>query len=202
MNYLNDVVLQGIVVNKIVTPKTAVLFINTGSATKVANFPKVVCFGALRDKVVADVKKGNRVRVLGNVQSSIPNENNKDRDLLTIFADEVTPAQSLMSQSFNVESASSYKPFENSIKLAGSVVKIRQLTDNLFNVVVFTKKNDRVSFVTVSHYTKTPEAFVNSVKVKDAVYVLGNVQTVKKEIKGEIHYFQNYVATEIVKQED
>lgn len=200
MNYSNDVVLQGIVVHKIVTPKTAVLFINTGRATKVVNFPKVVCFNGLRDRVVSDVKKGDRIRVLGNIQSSIPSENNKNRDLLTIFADDISPAKSIMEKSFNVESETSYKPFENSIKIAGSVVRIKQLTENLFNVVVFTKKNDRVSFVTVSYYTKNPEAFVNSIKVKDSVYVLGNVQTVKKEINGEVRYFQNYVATDIVNQ--
>lgn len=202
MTYSNEVVIQGNIVNKIVTPKTAILYVNTATATKVANFPKVVCFGELRDVVVKNFNRGDKVYVLGNIQSSIRNEKNKNRDLLTIFAEEVSDAKSLMENTFHVDSEFSYKPFVNSLKIAGCVTNIRKLTENLFNVTVFTKKNNRISFVTLSYYTHEPDKFVENISVKDNVYVIGNVQTTKKEINGEMRYFQNYVATEIVKQSD
>lgn len=200
MVYTNDVSLQGIIVNKFVTPKSVVLTINTGNATKISNFPKVVCFGELRDYVVKNFDKGDHVTVDGNVQSSIRNEKNKGRPLLSVFAEKVEFTNGTLGDAFGIEDDKSYKPFVNSLKVAGSVTRIRKLTDNLFNVTIFTRKNGRVSFVVVSHYARNPEEFQQEITVGDEVYAVGNIQTAKKVIGDETRYFQNCVATEIAKQ--
>lgn len=200
MDFLNEVVLQGIIAGKFITPKTVVLTINTGTATKIPNYPKVVFFGEAREKVINNFKKGNHVKVTGNIQSSLKNEKNKDRSLLTIFGEDIEATKTIMQSSFNVDVGAGYKPYVNAIRLAGTIVKINKFTDNLFKVTVFTRKNNHVSFVTLTYYTKNPDKFTKEFKVKDNVFVIGNTQTATKEINGEKRSFQNYVATEFAKQ--
>lgn len=200
MNYVNEVVLQGTIVGKFVTPKTVTLTINTGNATKVPNYPRVVFFGELRDDIVSNYKKGDHVKVTANIQSSMRNEKNKGRSLINIFGDGIEPTKTVMESTFNVSDNNSYKPYVNSIQLAGSITRIKPITDNLFNVTVLTRKNNRLSLVTLAYYTNNAQAFTDNYKVKDEVFVIGNIQTAKKNFNGETRYFQNYVATNFAKQ--
>lgn len=198
-NNVNNVTVQGVIVHKFVTPKIAILTIMTKTAAPKPNYPKVLFFGDLRDAVEDDFNKGDHVYVVGNIQSSKPRPGIKNQSLISIFGESIDHSQSIMEKTFNIESDASYKPFVNTIELAGLVTRIECPADNMIRMCVSTRKNGRQSFVTVIHYTNKPDAILADIHVNDQVYVVGSVQTPKKESNGTVKYYENYVAFEITK---
>ena len=200
MSYSNDVTLQGIIVSKYVTPKIAALTLSTGNANKMPNYPRVIFFGKNREKIAEGYEKGDYVKITGNIQSVERNEKNAGKSLISLIGTDIEPAKTVLGTQFGLNEKRALKEFVNTFSLAGTITKIKQLTDNLINVTVFTFVNGRKSFVTLAYYTNSAEKFIEKYHVKDRVYVIGNIQTVKKPAGHETHYFQNYVAIEFAHQ--
>ena len=198
-NNVNNVTVQGVIVHKFVTPKIAILTIMTKTAAPKPNYPKVLFFGDLRDAVESDFEKGDHVYVTGNIQSSKARPGIKNQSLISVFGESIDHSQSVMEKTFNIDADSSYKPFINSIELAGLVTRIECPTDNMIRMCVSVRKNGRQSFVTVIHYTNKPEEILASIHVNDQVYIVGSIQTPKKESNGTVKHYENYVAFEITK---
>ena len=196
---VNNVTIQGVIVHKFVTPKIAILTIMTKTAAPKPNYPKVLFFGELRDLIEKDFEQGDHVFVTGNIQSSKPRPGIKNQSLISIFGESIEHSQSVMEKTFNISATESYKPFVNTIELAGTVVRIECPVDNMIRMCVSVKKNGRQSFVTVIHYTRAPQKILDDVSVGDHVYIVGSVQTPKKESNGSVKHFENYVAFEITK---
>jgi hypothetical protein len=201
MTDINDVVLQGVIVHKFITPKVAILTINTGNSTPKINFPKATFFGDVRDKLEGDFNVGDHVCVTGNIQSSKPKADIKNQSLIAVFAEDIVKTPSIMENAFGVETPESYKPYRNEIRVAGEVMRIDCPSDGLIKMRIMVRKNGRISFVTLAHYTNTPEKILATIHAHDHVCAVGCVQTAKKNINGETRFFENYVATEISKSE-
>lgn len=196
---INDVILEGVIVHKFVTPKIAILTIGTGSATPTPNHPKVLFFGDFIDEIDKNYEVKDHVKITGNVQSSRRKPNVKNQNTIAIFGESIIKSQSVMKQTFGIETDNSSYMYQNEMKISGKLIGIQKAFSNMVRIVVLTQKNDRDSFVTMVHYTENPEKIMDEFKKDDMVCVIGCVQTTKKLIHGETHHFENYVANEISK---
>lgn len=193
---INDVVLQGRIVHKFSAPKVTILTLATRNANSVSNYPKVVCFEELKNE--ADkFEKGDYVEVKGNIQSSKRNPEIKNQVLISIFAESVKEAKSVMEKTFAVEG--NYIPQVNEFRLSGTVVSVDNPAGNILNVTVRTDKNNRPSFVKLTRFLKGGSDPVIDVRPGDFVYILGHVQTHRSDARDETKYFQNYVISELKK---
>jgi hypothetical protein len=202
MTSINDVMLEGIIVHKFVTPKIAILTINTGNATPEPNYPKVLFFGDFIKDIEINYEVKDHVKIIGNIQSSRYKPGIKNQNTISIFGEGIEHSKTTMKETFGVETSASYYKFKNEIKISGSLISIEKAYKNLVKLKVLTKKNDRISFVTLVHYTDDPDAILNQFAKDDDVCIIGCVQTTKKENNGETHYFENYVANVIAKAEE
>lgn len=192
----NDVTLQGGIVHKFSAPKVTILTLVTKNNASVANYPKVVFFGDMKDE--ADkFEKGDCVKVTGNIQSSKRKPEIKNQVLTSVFAESIESAKSSMEENFDV--IGDFVPYKNEFKISGSVVAVDTSAKGIFNITVRTDKNSRPSFVKLTRFVKGKSYLATEVCVGDYVYVLGHVQTHKSDASGETKYFQNYVITEIKK---
>ena len=193
---INELVLQGGIVHKLSTSDVTILTITTGNITSIKNYPKVVCFREAKEQ--ADkFKEGDYVRVTANIQSSKRNPKIKNQALESIFAESVEEAKSVMEEKFNVEGY--FVAYQNELKICGPVVSTSSLAGNVCNIVVRTMKNDRLSFVKLTKFIKSPNDPALAIAPGDYVYALGHIQTRKKEVNGKPHTFQNCVISEIKK---
>lgn len=199
---INDVIIQGVIVHKFVTPKVAILTISTGSATPTTNYPKVTFFEDVRTEVEEKFKEGDHVCIHGNIQSSKPKPDVKNQTMVAVFGESIEFTHSNMEEAFGVDVATSYKSFKNELKISGVVTRIECPTSNMVRLRVFTRKNGRPSFVPLVHFTRKPEEVLAKIHPQDRICAIGSVQTEKKTIRDEIRYFENYVVNEIVKEED
>ena len=188
------------IVHKFVTPDVAILTLSTGKATPVTNFPKILFFGELRNKVEKDFEQGSHVTVVGNIQSSKKKDNIKNQILQSIFAESIEKTESLMEEAFGVSTSTSYKKYENTFKIAGEVMALDCPAESMIRMTIKTIKAGRVSYARYVYYTASPEDVLSSIHPKDYVLGVGCVQTNKtKKKNGETQYFQNYVITELAK---
>lgn len=199
MTNINDVLLEGAIVHKFVTPKIAILTINTGNATHTPNFPKVLFFGDFIEDIDKNYEVRDYVKIIGNIQSSRRKPNVPNQNTIAIFGEGIEKSENVMKEAFGIEVESSAHRFRNEIKVAGQLIGIQKTFNNLVRLVVLTNKNNRESFVTMVHYNQDPDKVLETFKKGDNVCIIGCVQTTKKENNGEIHHFENYVANEISK---
>ncbi|MBQ2389165.1 MAG: hypothetical protein II305_03840 [Clostridia bacterium] len=193
----NNVVLQGIIVHKFVTPKAVILTVNTKNATPKPNFPKVVFTGELRNKVAELYEVGNHVRVTGNIQSLRPRPDVQNQRLVSIYGETIELTKSAMNNAFDIDSEDSYKPFVNAIEIAGTVSRVEALSPGILRMKVSVQKNGRLSFVPLVQFTDKAKEVAEKIHVGDQVYVIGCVQTVKKNTHNVEKHFENYIALEI-----
>ena len=191
---VNEVVLQGKIVHKYVVDKATLLTINTGRATLVPNYPKVVFFGAGKDEA-AKYNTGDNVRIVGNIQSSKRNPNIKNQQTISIFGEEITAAETQFEKDFGIPGV--YAIPVNHFKLAGTITEVNIPNKNNVTLVVKTMKNGHVSYVKLVHFTKNPEQIIGKYLPGEYVCVSGLVQTSKLERNGEPVYLQSYIANEI-----
>ena len=199
MTNMNNVILEGVIVHKFVTPKIAILTIGTGNATPTPNYPKVLYFGDFIKTIEENYNVGDHVKATGNIQSSKKRSDIKNQNLVSIFGEGIEKSESIMKEKFGIESDNSFYRFKNEINIAGEVTKIEQTFSNIVKIRVLTNKNNRISYVNMVYYTDKPEMLLSDYHVGDNVGIIGCVQTTKKSKDGETHHFENYVINEIHK---
>ena len=199
MTDINDVTLQGKIVHKFVTPKIAILTINTGNATSEVNYPKVLCFNDLRDIAETKFNEGDFVLVHGNIQSSRRRPEIKNQSTIAIFGESLEPAQSSIEQETGIKAKDARIPFINKFVVAGEVKGVDSPTSDMVRLRIATNKNGHLSFVRLVHFTHNPADIINEIKAGDRVCVVGCTQTNKKLVDDETRYFEDYVALEIAK---
>ena len=199
---VNEVVLQGVIVHKFVTPAIAILTINTGNSTPVPNYPKILFFGDLREKVEKEFEVKDHVTIVGNIQSSKRKENVKNQVMQSIFAESITATPSVMEKAFGIDEVkNSYKAFSNSFKIAGQVMSIESPAANMVRMVVKTYKNNHISFVKLVHFSKNFAEILSEIHPQDYVCGVGCVQTSKNETEKGTVYYEDYVLLEINKMD-
>ena len=191
---VNEVVIQGRLVHKYRAEKATLLTINTGRATNVPNYPKVVFFGDAKDEA-AKYNVGDNVRVEGNIQSSKPNPKIKNQVTLSVFGESICAAETQLEQDFNVPG--SFVTPVNHFKLAGTIIDISLPARNVVRITVKCTKNGRPSFVRMVYFTKSPEKIIAEHLPGNYIRVYGIVQTTKQEKNGEKLYQQSYIITEM-----
>lgn len=202
---VNEVVLQGVIVHKYVTDKVAILSIATTGHSGTQNFPNVVFFGDLVKEVDEKYKTGDKVNIRGNIQSSKYDENIKNQSLLSVVGFEIRPYEGLIIEEFgdvlgdvDLTNKSGIE-FENKFKVAGKLVRVRQF-DNIVKFTVSAITGRRINYISLAYYTKSPEAAAEIIeKYKDVeqVFVVGTVQTSKKDFEDGTRYFSDFVVSAI-----
>lgn len=192
---INEVVLQGGVAYKYSTESVTILTLAIG-AKESKNFPRAVFFGDAK-KEADKFQKGDFVKISGNIQSSKKIPKIKNQETESIFGETIEKAKSSMEENFEVEG--SFVSYKNEIKVAGTVVAAECLNGDIYNITIRTNKNDRLSFVKLTRYIRTKDDPIFSVLIGDYVYVIGVIQTAKKEKDGSPYTFQNFIVSEIKK---
>ena len=196
INYVNDVLIQGKVVHKFTTDKVTLLTVNTGRATSVPNYPKIVFFGNLKDEA-AKFEKGDSVKITGNIQSSKRNPAIKNQITLTVFGESIAPAETQFQQAFGVPGV--YAAPVNHFMLAGTITSIDVPSKNIVRLTVRCVKNNRISFVQLVYFSNYPEKVITEYLPGTYVRVIGHIQTDKQEKNGEMRYYQSFVVSELHK---
>lgn len=197
MTDTNDVIFSGVIVHKFVTPKIAILTVNTGKATPVVNYPKILFFGDLREQVEHSYEVKDHVTIKGNIQSTKRKPGVVNQAPQAVFGEEIELTNSIMKQSFNIEGPHSYKPFENNFKISGVVVAIECSSPRVVKLIVKTVKNKRTSFVQLIYHTQDSTKLLGRVRPGDRICALGCVQTKKQEKGDAVMHYENCIILEI-----
>lgn len=180
----NTVTLRGTIVHLFYTDKVAIVTIK--AITELPNTPKILFFGELIEKVVANYGVDDLVEITGNIQSSKRKPNVEHQQLISIFGESIHKISDIPNR---MES--------NSFTLAGTCLYVQKKCENLLKIKVVTVKCGHVSFVECDYYTSTPDEILERFYKGQTLRITGSVQTVKR-IKGtEIRYYQNYVVRHI-----
>lgn len=191
----NEVLIQGVIVHKFATDDVAIITVNTGRATPVPNYPKILFFGEMLDKA-KKYEVGDHVKITGNLQSSRRKENIKNQIMQSIFAESIEYTPSIMEDAYkDIAVPRSHKPSVNKFAISGKVVKAQNLNADIVRLTLRVKKGKHISFPKLVLYTRNAEKVIEEITDK-YVYTIGCVQTSKKETKDRINHYENYVITE------
>lgn len=190
---INEVELQGKVLHKYATDKVTVITLTTGRATKTPNSPKVLFFGDIKDEA-AKFNVGDKVRILGHIQSVKPNPAIKNHETLSIHGYAIEKANTQFEQDFDLPGE--YVVPINHFKVSGLIVDVSIPHQAIIIVTVKTVRESRPSFVKILYFPRN-QASVGKLYPGEYVRVSGYVQTEKRTVKDEILHTQSYVAAEI-----
>lgn len=195
---INEVIIEGKIVHKFVTPKIAILTIGTGEKGKERNHPKILFFGDFISDIKSNYNVGDNVLVHGNIQSSKKRPDIENQNTVSIFGESIEKSKTDMEATFDIKNDNDHHfNYQNEIKIAGKLVRIDKQYDNLVRFKILTTKNDRISFINLVYYNNHADEIMKKFKKDDRVCVLGCVQTIKKEINCKTHHFENYVVKDI-----
>ena len=194
----NEVIERGTIVNKFVTDKATLLTLAVRTP-KAVNFPKFVFFGDLAKDVAENYNEKDHVDVTGNVQSSKRTVDGRTIYSQSIFAEKIAPSPKLLEDSFGKDIGNRYADPINSVKIAGEVVSIFSPSNNIVQITIRTEKNGHLSFVKAFLFSRNSGKVLEDFHKGDTVYMVGEIQTPRKEKDGVTNYFENVVVKEIQK---
>lgn len=195
--YENEVTLRGFVVHKYEANKATVITISTGTAGKVPNYPKTVCFGK-HIETAKDINVGDNITVKCNMQSSRRKKDEEEFYTQSLFVDEISKSPKLMEEEFGL-TGKKYAPPLNEAKFAGIVKYIYSPAKNMVKFTLLTEKNGRKSYIVMTYFTRDVGQVMESIRVNDNVCVVGSIQTNKK-IKGdEVLHYENIIVSDLEK---
>lgn len=175
-NYINRVTLTGEISNIfVITPKRILLTVRIS-----CNYPQIFCTDKNAEYVYNHCKKGQRVSVKANIQSSFKEGLGK---ITTIFADDVTAVKDDV-----------YLPSENSFIVAGEISRITEFSrSNIVRLKMRTYVNHHSSSFILSFYNPD-KRLMNSFCVGQFACFTGMVQTSKQILEdGSAKYHENFV---------
>lgn len=195
---INEVKLRGFIVGKYI-PKPGLIILTVcvpSSKSNMPNYPKVVFFG--KDVEMADsFNTYAHVEIDATIQTQRKITETKKIYTQSIVGKTIKETERTMSVAFNSDIGGSYLQPENSFKLKGTVRKRVLVTDNVLEITVETYINGRHSFVKMYKYGTKVKLMLEALAEGTQVFVLGEVQTLKKEKDGQTSYFENMVIKEI-----
>lgn len=197
INYVNSIVLQGVVVHKYTTNKATIITLKIQGPSGISNAPKVVCFSenALR---ASNYDLNDHITVTGNIQSSKRVLNDKEFYTQAVFAESISETPRAMGEAFGL-AGGTYLPPCNEFKLAGIVTSIVTPSSDVIRITLRTVKNGRTSIVQAFYHTKEVGKYMQQIRVNDYICGVGSLQTAKKIKDGETKYYENVVFTDLVK---
>lgn len=197
--FANDIIIRGFIVYKHETEKATTVVISTGKANKLPNYPKVVCFNE-NAKKLKNYSKGDNVTIYANMQSTQRKTEDGNIYSQTLFADDVIETPKLLKEDFGVD-GNKYAPPLNEVKLAGIVHGIYSPSKNIVKLIIRVVKNRRTSFIAVTYFTRSVGKVMETIRVRDNVCVVGNIQTTKKVKGDEVTHYENIIVTDLQKIE-
>ena len=201
---MNDVVLRGYVVHKFKANKATLINVSTRDysrpgtvgenkrITHAADYPEVVFFGELADKVANSVKEGDFVTVTGNMQSS-------KRDVVTqsVFGEDIQFTESLLESAAGVDAGKSYPEDKNELILKGEVTSVKVFSPHTLGLIVRTVKNGHVSFVRVTYHVANADKEAEKIPNRSHVACVCRITTSKKEKDGKTNHYENVIVKEL-----
>lgn len=194
----NEVFERGTIVNKFVTEKATLLTLAVRTP-KVVNYPKFVFFGELAKDVAENYNEKDHVDVTGNIQSSKRVVDGKAVYSQSLFGESISPSPKLMESSFGKDIGNKFDDPVNTVKVFGEVASIFSPSSNIVQFTIRTEKNGHLSFVKAFLFSRNSGKILESFHKGDSVYMVGEVQTPRKEKDGVMNYFENVVVKEIQK---
>ena len=198
-NDYNDVVIQGRITHIMSRPSLVVLTICTGRATKEMSYVRAVCYGDAMKQALS-FKKDDRVRVTGNIQSSIRNTKIENQQTLSVFAESVSEPLTAFSERFEDASTveGDFVESKNEFRVSGTVVNVApSKSGNSLYLTVRSIKNGRLSFVKITYYPKDKEN-VEEIKRGTKVCSYGWIRAKnEKNESGKFLYKHYFIALEV-----
>lgn len=180
---------------------TLVLTIATSGSSTRTNYPKVVWYGDLANEVEATVAAGDRVSILGTVQTRrYEREGEKAIYRQSIVGRGITHAKSKIETAFGIKPDRNLHIEDiNDVRLAGSVLHIFKVPDRDIAILTLrTFTNGHVNTPKITLFGRTAQYALEEIEVGFAVCVIGFVYTNKSEKEdGSAEYYEGVTCTSI-----
>lgn len=181
--------------------ETVVMTIATSGGGNRSNYPKVTWYGDLAKEVEETVSIGDRVSVIGTVQTKrIEPEGEKPIYRQNIVGRGITRAMTKIESTFGINAdEGEYVDDENEIRLGGTVLHIFKVPDrDIVILTVRTYTNGHVNMPKITLFSRNAEYVLENISEGDAVCAIGYAYTNKSEkANGPTEYFEGITCTSI-----
>lgn len=203
----NEVVLKGVIVGKKVTAKSIILTLattktayrrrsNKENQDDTVNFPKIAFIGEESMAMAAEFKKKDKVQIIGEFNAKRKMEDNKVFFTQYIVGKNISFAKSVISETFGVNGTGTFED-ENKVALSGKVMKVELPSKGVVKILVRTEQDSRRNNISATVLTRDVKRVMNLVEVGSDIYIVGEIQTEKKEVHDKVMYYENLIATNI-----
>ena len=197
--HLNQTVHQGRIIGKRSSKNITSFILETTKSNdgKYKNNIRIICFGQIAENMKR-FKTGDFVKVIGHGET-IDVKDSDGKYVKTsqdIVADIVEKASSPLDE---LEAKASVPIYDkkNEFKIAGTLVRI-QKHGKKWIFTILTADGGKANHILVSmrEYPHN-EGYLNSLEIKDNLYLSGTIQSQAKETKSGKHYIEEWVGYEI-----
>lgn len=187
-------------------------FVTGNGGRSIRNFPHVVWYGEAAQELADSFKKGDRVKVTAEVDTSHFTRDRDRRRRQTVFTGKtIELAKGTCEETFGIKSAVGDRISDvNKVSLAGRVMstycpnqtdqKSADQTDQksaYAKVTIQVIKDNRFDYPEIYCFGKLSDFVRSSIKKDDYVCVTGSIQTSSRGEGDERRYLENIVCSEI-----
>lgn len=181
--------------------ETVVLTIATSGGGSRSNYPKITWYGDLAKEVEDTVSIGDRVSVIGTVQTKrFERAGEKPIYRQNIVGRGITHAMKKIESTFGLDvDEGEYVDDENEIRLGGSALHIFKVPDrDIIIMTVRTFTNGHVNMPKITLFGANAEYALQNISEGDAVCAIGYAYTNKGEkADGTVEYYEGITCTSI-----
>jgi hypothetical protein len=194
---VNEVNIRGTIVHIYEAPKATIITVSTGRVRDVINYPKLILLGNTREQAKG-FKVHDNITAVANIQSSRRQEGEKEFYTQALYVESIERSPMELEVDFGIK-GSRYAPPKNVVKLSGEVFDIFTPRKYLIRVAIKTVKNNRISVVHTSFFTKNVGEVMEKIRVRDKVCGIGNIQTHKRDAGGKTVFMETVVLSDFQK---
>lgn len=197
----NEVELEGTLVSRYDLPTVSLLTVLTSTGRNKENTSdiSVVVTGELKEKT-ADLKKGQRIHVTGEVRTKMQLKDNEKTYRGEVLAKTVELAKSAMEEEFGL-SGRVYDQSYNKVILTGTVARYMQVNKSVAKVVLQIKSGKKTRYIETTLFARNNlKKLIPQLLVGNRLCMLCEMQSSKKEGKTEDDkptYFKNIIVLDL-----
>ena len=182
---------------------TVILTIATSGRGSRSNYPKVTWYGELADEVEQLVEIGDRIAVIGTVQTKrFESKGEKPVYRQNIVGNGITHAPKKIESAFGLDvDQGEYVNDENEIRLGGTVLHIYKVPErDIVILTVRTYTNGHVNMPKVALFGHNADYVLDNIAEGDAICAIGRVDTNRSEkTDGTVVYYEGITCTSIAR---
>lgn len=166
-------------------------------------FPEVIFNSNTKTKnIIQTFRKSDNVLIKGYIASYTAPTDKGYEERTALYIDEIEHDATKMEQLFGLSGiGSKYAVPMHEIRLEAKITGMTKLREHMYEFRLECEKNDRTYPVTGTYF-RAPADLDTQFKLNDQVYVIGYMQTARKEFRGKAVFSQTFVIDDIVSKKD